>query len=148
MRSSLSLTLVALFSGGLAAVPPTAGAEGLAGSGVYAYLEGAVAAGTWTIETTCTPGCVAHVTTSPGHGFSAPLVNGRHVVTRTVPDGVTCPAYFLGDNGSSWGGGSHPVTVYQWWDPVTLVGGVDFLDSPAPCGIPNPRTTFTLVKIG
>lgn len=148
MRPILPLAVVALSSGGFAAVSPPAGAEAPATDGVYAYLEGPAVAGTWTIRTTCTPQCVAHVTTTPGHGFTAPLVNGRHVVTRTVPDGVTCPSYFLGDNGSAWGGGSHPVTVRQWWDPVTLAGEVDFLESPAPCGIPNPRNTFTLVKIG
>lgn len=147
MWPHLPLAAVALLSGGLIAVSPTAEAEVPATEGVYAYMEGAAAAGTWTIRTTCSPGCVAHVTTTPGHGFTAPLVNGRHVVTRTVPEGVTCPSYFLGDNGSSWGGGTYPVTVRQWWDPVSLAGGVDFLESPAPCGIPNPHNSFTLVKI-
>ncbi|MDP7705386.1 hypothetical protein [Mycobacterium sp. TY815] len=148
VRVNLPLAAIALSSGTLIAISPAAGAEVPATEGVYAYMEGPVPAGTWTIRTTCTPQCVAHVTTSPGHGFSAPLVDGRHLVTRTVPDGVTCPLYFLGDNGSSWGGGAHPVTVRQWWDPATLEGGVDFLSSPAPCGIPNPRNSFTLVRVG
>lgn len=117
-------------------------------NGVYTYLDDDGVAATWTITTTCTPACVAHVTTSPGHGFAAPLVNGRHAVTRTVPDGVRCPTYLLGDNGSLWGGGEYPVTVYQWWDPHALAGGVDFLDSPAPCGIADPHDNFTLTKVG
>lgn len=148
MSPNLPVTAVTLSCGSLIALSPIARAEVPAADGVYAYMEGPAAAETWTIRTTCTPQCVAHVTTTPGHGFTAPLVDGNYVVTRTVPQGVTCPSYFLGDNGSSWGGGTHPVTVHQWWDPVTLAGGVDFLDSPAPCGIPNPHNTFTLVKIG
>lgn len=148
MRPSLPLAALALLSGGFAGGISTASAEVPATDGVYAYMEGPIVAGTWTIRTTCTPQCVAHVTTAPGHGFTAPLVDGRHMVTRTVPEGVTCPSYFLGDNGSSWGGGTHPVTVRQWWDPATLVGGVDFLASSAPCGIPHPHDSFTLVKVG
>ncbi|OBK28944.1 hypothetical protein A5634_19240 [Mycobacterium asiaticum] len=123
-------------------------ADSPAMDGVYTYLDDDGFAATWTVRTTCSPDCVAQVTTTPGHGFAAPLINGRHTVTRTVPDGVTCPEYFLGDNGSTWGGGMHPVTVHQSWDPRTLVGEVDFVDSPAPCGIPDPHDTFTLTKVG
>ncbi|OBK12582.1 hypothetical protein [Mycobacterium asiaticum] len=141
--AAVALSFAALFSARL----PSAAAEVPEMQGVYAYTESDGVAATWTITTTCAPGCVAHVTTSPGHGFNAPLVNGRHTVTRSVPDGVTCPAYLLGDNGSLWSGGTWPVTVRQWWDPVSLNGGVEFLDSPSPCGIPNPRTSFTLTPI-
>lgn len=142
------LAVVALASGVLfSPALPVASAEVPKMQGVYAYTESDGVAATWTITTTCAPDCVAHVTTAPGHGFTAPLVNGRHTVTRSVPDGVTCPPYQLGDNGSLWSGGTWPVTVRQWWDPVTLNGGVDFLDSPSPCGIPNPRTSFTLSRI-
>ena len=148
MRLHLPVATVGLIIGGLFAVAPAAGAEVPITQGVYEYVDGFGAASTWAITTTCAPHCVAHVTTAPGHGFTAPLVNGRHVVTRTVPEGVTCPSYYLGDNGSSWGGGTHPVLVRQWWDPVTLAGGVDFLESSAPCGIPNPHNSFTLVKVG
>jgi len=88
------------------------------------------------------------VTTDPGLGFAAPLIEGRYTVTRDVPNGVTCPAYRLGDNGALFPGGTYPVTVRQWWDPRTLVGEVRFLDSPSPCGIPNPRNHFVLSKIG
>lgn len=125
-----------------------AGAEVPPMEGVFTYADEDGVAATWTVRTTCTPHCVAHVTTTPGHGFAAPLINGRHTVTRTVPEGVTCPTYYLGDNGSAWGGGTYPVTVHQWWDPATLAGGVDFLDSTAPCGIPDPHDTFTLTRIG
>ena len=116
--------------------------------GTYRYLDDDGDAGIWSIKTTCTPQCVAHVTTEPGHGFSAPLVNGRHTVTRSIPDGATCPSYYLGDNGSIWDGGTHPVTVHQWWDPRTLSGEAHFVESSAPCGIPDPYDTFTLTRIG
>lgn len=149
MRSNSPLALVALVSAALlSTAAPLAGAEVPATEGVYTYLDDDGVTATWTIRTTCTPQCVALVTTSPGHGFAAPLVNGVHAVTRSVPDGVTCPSYSLGDNGSSWGGGAYPVTVRQWWNPNTLIGGVDFIDSPSPCGIPDPHDTFTLTRIG
>jgi hypothetical protein len=143
------LAAVAVSSGALlGALAPVASAEVPGGEGVYTYLDNGGVSATWTIRTTCTPQCVAQVTTAPGYGFSAPLVDGRPTATRTVPDGVTCPAYQLGDNGSSWDGGTWPVTVHQSWDPRTLRGEVHFVESPSPCGIPNPHDTFTLTRIG
>lgn len=132
----------------LGVTAPPARAEAPPADGVYTYADEDGVVATWTIRTACAPHCVAHVTTAPGFGFTAPLVNGRHTVTRVVPEGVTCPAYLLGDNGSLWDGGTHPVTVHQWWDPLSLTGEVDFLESSAPCGIPDPHDTFTLTKIG
>lgn len=149
MRLNTLIAAAALVSGLLlgAAAAPARG-EIPVMDGVYTYLDEDGVTATWTIRTACTPQCVAHVTTWPGHGFAAPLVNGRHTVTRTVPYGVTCPEYMLGDNGSMWDGGEHPVTVHQWWDPVTLRGEVDFVDTTAWCGIPDPHDTFTLTKVG
>lgn len=114
--------------------------------GVYHYADEDGVTGTWTIGTTCTPGCVAHVSTGPGMGFDAPLVNGRYAVKRVVPEGAVCPAYFVGD--VPFAADSHPVHVYQWWDPVTLAGEVDFLETSAPCGLHDLRDAFTLTKIG
>jgi hypothetical protein len=116
--------------------------------GLYTYADEDGVVATWAIRTTCTPGCVAHVTTAPGHGFDAHLVNGRYTTTRVVPEGASCPAYTVGDNGALFDGGSHPVTVYQWWDPATLTGEVDFLDTPAPCALHDQHDTFTLTRIG
>ena len=121
-------------------------ADAPAMNGAYRYTDQNGNVTTWIIRTECTPGCFANVTTSPGHGFTAPLVNGMYTVARTVPDGVTCPLYPVGE--TYLGGGRYPVVVRQFWDARTLAGGVDFLDSPAPCGIPTPHNTFTLVKIG
>jgi hypothetical protein len=146
MSALLATAILPAFALGSAA--PLARAEVQVMEGVYSYIDEDGDAATWTIRTTCTPHCVAQVTTVPGYGFAAPLINGRHTVTRTVPEGVTCPSYFLGDNGSLWDGGTYPVTVHQWWDPLTLTGGVEFLDSAAPCGIPDPHDTFTLTRIG
>ncbi|QLL06166.1 hypothetical protein [Mycobacterium vicinigordonae] len=125
---------------------PLARADGPIMEGVYAYQEEDGSAATWTINTTCAPDCVANVTTSPGHGFAAPVINGRPTVTRVVPDGVSCPTYQLGVD--ILGGGDWPVTVRQSWDPRRLVGQVDFLNTPAPCGIADPHQSFTLTKIG
>lgn len=116
--------------------------------GVYTYADEDGVTGTWVIRTTCTPACVAHVTTGPGRGFDAPLVDGRFIVTRTVPGGAECPSYPVGENGAWFDGGAHPVTVTQWWDPRTLTGEVDFLDSPAPCGLGDVHDGFTLTRIG
>lgn len=148
MRMGRLLAAVALSCGALLGTAPLASADGPMMEGIYNYVESDGVAGTWTINTTCTPQCVANVTTSPGHGFAAPLINGRHTVTRVVPDGVTCPSYTLGDNASIWPGGTYAVTVQQSWDPRSLAGRVNFLDSPSPCGIPNPYSTFTLKRIG
>lgn len=127
---------------------PQASADSAGMNGVYNYRDDNGVTATWTITTTCSPGCVAHVTTGPGRGFAAPFVDGRPTVTRTVPDGVTCPTYTLGYNGSVWGGGQFPVTVVQSWDPGTLAGEADFVDTPAPCGIINTSQRFSLTKIG
>jgi hypothetical protein len=142
------LATVAVLFGALlvGTVAPLASAEVPAGDGVYSYLDSGGASGTWNIRTSCTPQCVAQVTTSPGHGFAAPLINGRPTVTRVVPNGVRCPLYQVGEillDGGTW-----PITVHQSWDPSTLRGEVFFLDSPAPCGIPNSHGTFTLSRIG
>lgn len=147
MRTSAVLAAFAISSGAWLGAAPLAQADAPMMQGVYDYVESDGVAGTWTIKTTCAPECVAYVTTTPGHGFAAPLVNGRHTVTRFVPDGVTCPSYMLGDNGSLWDGGTYGVTVRQWWDPRTLAGGVNFLDSSSPCGIPNPYDSFRLTKV-
>lgn len=148
MRITTIPVVVAILFGAGLSVAPLAHADVPMTEGVYNYVESDGVAGTWTVTTSCTPQCVANVTTTPGYGFTAPLVNGRYSVTRDVPDGVTCPSYTLGNNASRWPGGTYSVTVKQWWDSHTLVGGVNFLDSPSPCGIPNPYDTFTLRKIG
>ena len=151
MKINAFLAAIALLSGsGLNATAPLAGAEVPAMDGVYTYADEDGVVATWKIRTTCTPGCVAHVTTGPGRGFDAPLVNGRFTVTRTVPEGAICPAYtaFVGETPASFDGGEHPVTVNQWWDPRTLTGEVDFLETSAPCGLVDRRDTFTLTRIG
>lgn len=146
MRANLLVAAAALacFAFATASVPP-ARADSQAMGGVYTYRQADGSSGSWTIDTACTPNCVAYVTTSHGHGFAAPIVHGRASVTRTVPDGVTCPLYPFAE--SLWGGGSYPVTVNQSWDPHTLAGEVDFVDTPAPCGIAAPHQTFTLTKV-
>lgn len=119
--------------------------------GVYHYADEDGAVGTWTIKTTCTPDCVAHVMTAQGGGFDAPLVDGRYTNTRTIAEGAVCPAfpeYTLWEHLRMNDGGRHPVTLTQWWDPQTLTGEVDFLESSAPCGLHDLRDTFTLTRIG
>jgi hypothetical protein len=61
-----------------------------------------------------------------------------------------CPGYttIVGETPASVDGGEHPVTVNQWWDPRTLTGEVDFLETSAPCGLHDLRDTFTLTRIG
>ena len=116
-------------------------------NGTYRYADEDGDFGTWVISTSCTLGCVAHVTTSPGRGFDAALVDGRYTNTRSVPEGVTCTAY--GWEGIGTQTSTHAVTVTQWWDPATLTGEVDFLDTTAPCGVhEDPRDRFTLTRIG
>ena len=147
MRMKRLLTIVALLcASSIGAVSPLASAEVSPGEGVYLYQDTGGGSATWTIKTTCTPQCVAQVTTAPGHGFAAPLINGHPTTTRIVPNGVTCPMYQLGE--LLWDGGTWPVTVHQSWDPSTLRGEVSFLESPSPCGIPNSHGTFTLTRIG
>ena len=126
MRINTFIAAIALFaSAGLCAPAPLAGAaDDTKMNGVYSYADEDGLTGTWIITTTCTPGCVAHVKTALDSGFDAPLVNGRYTVTRTVPEGAVCP-----DNSQ------HPVNINQSWDPATLIGEVDFLDTSAPCGL-------------
>jgi hypothetical protein len=151
MKFSPFTAAIALLSAlALCATPPIARAEVPAMDGVYTYADEDGVVATWSIRTTCTPGCVAHVTTAAGRGFDAPLVNGRYTVTRTVPEGAVCPGHadFVGETAAWFDGGEHPVKVYQWWDPRTLTGEVDFLESSAPCGLHDLRDTFTLTRIG
>lgn len=116
-------------------------------NGTYRYTDEDGDVGTWVIGTSCTPGCVAHVTTSPGRGFDAALVDGRYTNTRTVPEGVSCTWY--GWEGIGTQISTHAVTVTQWWDPATLTGEVNFLGTDAPCGVhEDPRDRFTLTKLG
>ncbi len=146
MKINALTAAIALWSVlGLCATPPIAWAESPTMDGVYHYADEDGAVGTWIIRTTCTPDCVAHVTTAPGRGFDAPLVDGRYTITRTVSEGATCPVYSVGDF-NLYGGSTHPVTFIQWWDPVTLTGEVDFLETSAPCGLPDLRDRFTLTK--
>ncbi|MCV7148042.1 hypothetical protein [Mycobacterium riyadhense] len=149
MRITTFVAATAVFAGaGFCTTAPPVWAEVPAMDGVYTYADEDGIVATWTINTTCTPHCVAHVTTAPGQGFDAALVDGRYSVTRTVPEGALCPAFTAGANGASDEGGLHPVTVYQWWDPLTLSGEVDFLHSPAPCGLADRHDRFTLTKVG
>ena len=139
MRINAFVAAAAFLTGvALCAPAPLAGAaDDSRMNGVYGYADEDGLTGTWIISTTCTPGCVAHVKTALDSGFDAPLVNGRYTVTRTVPEGAVCP-----DNSQ------HPVNINQSWDPVTLVGEVDFLDTSAPCGLADPHDDFVLTKIG
>ncbi|WP_025735148.1 hypothetical protein [Mycobacterium genavense] len=140
-------TLIAAttFFAGLAASPaplasaePPAAADDTKMNGVYHYADEDGDIGTWTINTTCKQVCVAHVSTGPGQGFNAPLIDGQYTVTRTIPEAAICA------NDSSL----HPVHVHQSWDPLTLTGVAVFLDSAAPCGLTDPHDAFTLTKIG
>lgn len=132
---------------GVSAAPAPAHAEAPTPAGVYLYADEDGDTGTWIISTTCTPDCVAHVTTSSGRGFDAALVNGRYTNTRTIPGGVTCPGHTAGDFGRWIPASEHPVTVTQWWDPVTLAGEVDFFNDAAPCGLADRSDRFTLTRI-
>jgi hypothetical protein len=132
--------------GTFAATPLARAEDGPAMNGVYTYLDDDGDAGTWTISTTCDPGCVAHVMTGPGKGFEAPLVGGIYTVNRSVPTGLSCSDYVMAD--IVWDAGEHPVQVRQWWDPVTLKGEVHFLASTAPCEIGDHHDRFTLTPIG
>src|ERR1700709_1292576 len=113
MKINECTAAVALLAGlGFCATTPTAGAEEVPlMNGVYHYADDDGDVGTWTIRTRCTPGCVAHVTTSPGRGFDAPLVDGRYTVTRTVPEGVSCTSYGHGWEGMGTYVSTHAVTV-------------------------------------
>ncbi|WP_096289589.1 hypothetical protein [Mycobacterium ahvazicum] len=121
-----------------ASAEPLAAPDDTKLNGVYHYADEDGDTGTWTINTTCKQVCVAHVTTAPGQGFNAPLIDGQYSVTRTIPEAAICP----NDNSL------HPVTVQQSWDPLTLTGLAVFLDSTAPCGLTDSHDIFTLTKIG
>lgn len=139
MRINTFMAAATIVSGaGLCAPAPLAGAtDETRINGVYSYADEDGLRGTWIIETTCTPACVAHVSTALDAGFDAPLVNSRYTVTRTVPEGAVCP-----DNSQ------HPVTINQSWDPQTLTGEVDFLETSAPCGLGDQHDDFVLTRIG
>jgi len=135
-------------------VAPQARAESPMMDGVYLYADADGGTGTWTVNTTCSPDCIAHVTTALGRSFDAPFIDGRYVNSRTIPDGLDCPLYQMAD--SLWDPGSHPVSVVQWWDPITLkgevhftpAGQVDFPHSPPSCYIVEHHQLFTLTKAG
>lgn len=144
MRIHTFIAATALFAGALlwapahrASAEPLASGDDTKMNGVYHYADEDGGAGTWIIRTTCTPGCVAHVSTSMEGGFDAPLVNGRYTVARTVPEGAVCPD-----------SSQHPIDVNQSWDPLTLTGEVDFVNTTAPCGLDDNRDVFTLTRIG
>ncbi|MHA7649733.1 hypothetical protein ACX9NE_08235 [Mycobacterium sp. ML4] len=131
---------------GLGAPAPPAGAESVTMDGVYHYVDEDGDTGTWTIRTTCSPHCVAHVTTASGRSFQAHLENGRFTNSRLVPDGLECPTYWAND--MTLGGGTHPIVVTQWWDPVTLTGEVDFSHTAPPCSVDDRHDSFSLTRIG
>ncbi|MDP7704107.1 MULTISPECIES: hypothetical protein [unclassified Mycobacterium] len=148
MRFNIFPASIALLFGlGLGAAPQAA-AENPTMNGVYHYADEDGDSGTWTITTTCSPACVAHVTTGSGRSFDARLENGRYVSNRIIMDGLECPSYFIGE--LVLGGRSHPVNVTQWWDPATLTGEVDFAhpSSVAPCTLDDHHDRFTLTPIG
>jgi hypothetical protein len=139
MRIKTLMATAGIVAGaGLCTPAPLAGAaDEMKMNGVYSYADEDGLVGTWIIHTTCSPSCVAHVSTSLENGFDAPLVDGRYSVTRTVPEGAVCPDT-----------SQHPVDVAQWWDPVTLTGEVDFLSTTAPCGLDDRHDSFVLTRIG
>jgi len=116
-------------------------------NGTFVYHDEDGDSGTWVVTTSCTPDCVAHVTTAAGGTFDAALVDGRYTSTRTIPDAVTCPGYTAGDFGRWIPSSTHPITVTQWWDPQTLSGEVDFFDHTGPCGLADHSDRFTLTRI-
>ncbi|AYE99464.1 hypothetical protein C0J29_31455 (plasmid) [Mycobacterium paragordonae] len=155
MRTKASATAVVLLFGVvLGAAAPQAKAQPPMMDGVYLYADDDGGKGTWTISTTCSPSCVAHVTTAGGGSFDAPLIDGKYVNSRTLPEGLNCPLYVMGD--LLLDGGYHPVSVVQWWDPVTLSGEVHFTPYtdvdiphvPPNCYIVDHHQLFTLTKVG
>src|SRR5258708_36940248 len=90
----------------MCATPPIAWAESPTMDGVYHYADEDGAVGTWIIRTTCTPDCVAHVTTAPGRGFDAPLIDGRYTVTLTGPAADTRPGASV-EGCNLYGGSTH-----------------------------------------
>jgi hypothetical protein len=137
MRISTFIAATAFFAGAVSLPAPLASAEDTRMNGVYHYADEDGGTGTWIVHTKCTPGCVAHVSTTLDNGFDAPLVNGRYTIARTIPEGAVCPD-----------SSQHPIDVNQSWDPLTLTGEVDFLNTSAPCGLDDNRDVFTLTRIG
>lgn len=148
MKISTFAAAFALTAGFACNATAPARAEGTMPDGLYLYHDEDGDTGKWTIRTTCTPDCVAHVTTTSGRGFDAPLVDGRYTNTREIHDGVVCPGYTAGDYGRWIPASEHPVTVFQWWDAQTLAGEVDYIEHNAPCNISDRIERFTLHKIG
>ncbi|MHA7649491.1 hypothetical protein ACX9NE_06930 [Mycobacterium sp. ML4] len=145
MRIQTALATIAIVFGAALGAAPLAWSDAPVLDGTYRYSDENGHATTWLIRTDCAHGCLAYVTTSPGHGFTAALINGSYIVTRTVPDGVTCPLYPVGE--SLFGGGTYPVVVRQTWDARNLTGEVNYLETPAPCGVANQHDTFTLTRV-
>ncbi|MHA7649110.1 hypothetical protein ACX9NE_04950 [Mycobacterium sp. ML4] len=138
---------IAVFGLGICAVAPSAWAEDdHVMNGVYSYRDDDGGLGTWTVRTSCNPNCVAHVTTASGRTFEASLVNGRYVNVRTIPDGIDCPLIQIGDTLAD--PGNQAVEVRQWWDPVTLIGEVEFNYDSSPCHVGDYHDRFTLTEIG
>lgn len=154
MRIRVSGATIGLLLGvGLGVTAPQAKAYEPAMDGVYLYIDEDGGTGTWTVNTTCNPDCIAHVTTALRRGFDAPFVDGRYVNSRTIPDGLDCPLYQMAD--SLWDPGDHPVSVIQWWDPITLRGEVhftpaeqvDYPHTPPSCYIVEHHQVFSLTKV-
>lgn len=147
MKIKVFIAAITLATGLTPSAASPASAEVPTMDGVYLYADEDGDTGKWVIRTTCTPDCVAHVTTSPGRGFDAPLVDGRYTNSRTIPEGVVCPGHTAGDYGRWIAASEHPVTVVQWWDPATLAGEVDYIDHDAPCTLASHTDRFTLTRI-
>jgi hypothetical protein len=92
--------------------------------GTYAVTSTADSPSTWTIESSCTPSCVAIVKSSQGWRGYAKLDGGRWTMTIYLgqwmrsaypADPATCP----GDDGNA------PLTRTWSWDAATLAGSVE-----------------------
>ncbi|MGD1110323.1 MAG: hypothetical protein ABR885_08590 [Mycobacterium sp.] len=71
MRINAFIAAAAFLTGGalFAPAPLAAAADDTKMNGVYSYADEDGLTGTWIINTTCTPGCVAHVKTALDSGF-------------------------------------------------------------------------------
>lgn len=148
MKINAFIAAIAIATGLTPFAAGPAWAEDLTTNGIYLYHDEDGDSGKWTIRTACTPDCVAHVTTSSGRGFDAQLIDGRYTNTREIPEGVTCPGYTAGDYARWIPPSTYPITVFQWWDPQTLIGEVDYIEHSAPCNLSDHNDRFTLHKIG